>query len=337
MKFEQLAFLLAVTPAFTQPAPAAAADYPLTLENCGSEVTFDAPPERVVTVGQSATEMLYALGLSDAVVGTSVWFNDIPGEFAEENADVPRLADNEPSLESVVAKHPQLVVAQFGSQVGVQGTVSTREQLHELGIQTYVMPADCLGKDNRAGDGVRSTDFSVGTVYQAVEELATIFNVEERGEALSAKLRGRQEEAMADATALALGDVTGVFWFSSAQDGSDPFVAGQRGIPAFMMNALGMRNVIESDEEWPTVGWETIARADPDVIMIARMDRRRYAADNHEKKIAFLRSDPVTSQMTAVKEGRIVVVDAHAVHASVRMFDGMETIVEALEASTLLQ
>lgn len=332
-----IAFLVAAAFAFTPLFPVVADDHPLTIENCGFEISFDAPPERVVTVGQSATEMLYALGLSDKVVGTSVWFNDIRDEFAEEDASVPRLADNEPSFESVVAKHPQLVVAQFAGQVGIQGTVGTREQFHELGIQTYVMPADCLDKDNRVGDGARSTNFSIDTVYQAVEELAGIFNIEERGEALSIELRQRQEKATARAAALDLGDVTGVFWFSSAQDGSDPFVAGQRGIPAFMMTALDMRNIIESDEEWPTVGWETIARADPDVIMIARMDRRRYAADDHEKKIEFLRSDPVARQMKAVKEDRIVIVDAHAVHASVRMFDGLEMIVEALEVSTLPQ
>lgn len=312
-------------------APAHATDYPLALDNCGFEITFDATPERAVTVGQAATEILYALGLDKTVVGTSVWFNEVSEAYADQNANIPRLADNEPSFESVVSTRPQLVAAQFESQVGEQGGVATREQFHELGIQTYVMPADCISKDNSVGDGVRFTDFSVDTVYQAINELATIFNIEERGKELSDKLRARQQEVMERAAALELDDLSGVFWFSSVETGSAPFVAGQRGIPAYMMDAVGMRNIIESDEDWPTVGWETIARADPDVIMIARMDRRRYAADSYEAKLEFLRSDPVTSQMNAVKEGRIIIVDAHAAHASVRMFDGLETMIEALE------
>lgn len=319
------------------PAPAWASDYPLQLDNCGHEVTFDRAPERAVTVGQSATEMLYALGLADTVKGTAVWFNDIDGAYADVDADIPRLADNEPSFESVVSKKPEIVVAQFASQVGEQGGVATRAQLHELGIETYVMPDDCLAKDNSVGDGVRSEDFTVDSVYRAIGELATIFDVEARGAELADELRRRQKEAIARAEALDLDEVSGVFWFSSAEAASDPFVAGRRGIPAYMMETLGMTNVVESDAEWPTVGWETIARADPDVIMIARMDRRRYAADDVEKKREYLKSDPVTSQMTAVREGRIIVVDAHAVHASVRMFDGLEAMAKGLEEAGLTQ
>lgn len=37
--------------------------YPLHLKNCGMDLTFEAAPVRVVTVGQAATEVLYALGL----------------------------------------------------------------------------------------------------------------------------------------------------------------------------------------------------------------------------------------------------------------------------------
>ena len=50
--------------------------YPLHLKNCGMDLTFEAAPVRVVTVGQAATEVLYALGLGEKVVGTSVWFTD---------------------------------------------------------------------------------------------------------------------------------------------------------------------------------------------------------------------------------------------------------------------
>src|SRR5690606_17480907 len=68
-------------------------NHPLTLTNCGHEVTFDKAPERVVTIGQSATEVLYSLGLASRVVGTSVWFNPVLPEFTEVNAGIERLAD----------------------------------------------------------------------------------------------------------------------------------------------------------------------------------------------------------------------------------------------------
>ena len=72
-----------------------------------------------------------------------------------------------------------------------------------------------------------------------------------------------------------------------------------------------------------------IAKANPDVLVIARMDRRRFPADDHEKKLAFLRSDPVTRNMDAVKNNRIVIMDASAMESSVRLFDGIEQLAQA--------
>lgn len=311
---------------------AASTPYPLRVSNCGQEMTFEGAPKGVVAIGQSTTEMLYALGLGDKVRGTSVWFNEVLPEFKDINATVERLADNHPGFESVAAKKPDLVTTQFEVHVGPQGVVGTREQFNELGMNVYAMPADCVGKDNLAGgDGARKTPFSIETVYQGIDELSKIFDVQDRGDELEKQLRDRVDAAAAKAKALDLDDVSAVFWFSSADIDLDPFVAGQKGIPGFIMNTLGVRNVVESDEEYPSVAWETIAKANPDVIIIARMDRRRYPADDYEVKLNFLKNDPVTREMKAVKEGNIVVVDAHAVHAGIRIPTGIETVAEALE------
>lgn len=305
--------------------------YPLTLENCGVQVTFDAAPDSVVSVGQAATEILYALGLGDKVTGTSVWFTDVLPEYKELNAGIERLADNDPSFESVVGKRPGLVAVQYEWHVGPQGIVATREQFSDLGIPTYTLPADCVGKDNSTGsDGTRLELFSMDSVYQGITELAQIFDVGDRGEALVAELRAREAAAIEKARGLALDDASAVFWFSSAEMDIDPYVAGQGGAPAYMMQALGLANVIQSNEEWPTVSWETIARADPTVIVAARMERRRFDADDIEKKLEFLGTDPVASQMAAVKDDRIVTLDAHGMDPSIRNIGALETLAEAL-------
>ncbi|UWQ38226.1 ABC transporter substrate-binding protein [Leisingera aquaemixtae] len=320
---------------FTLAAHAAAADetFPLTIENCGQSLTFETPVASSVTVGQAATEVLYALGLGDKVLGTSVWFNDVLPEYAGVNAKVERLADNDPSFESVVAKRPGLVAAQYEWHVGPEGIVAKREQFHDLGIPTYVLPADCAGKDNTTGgDGTRTEMFTTESLYQGIEELAAIFGEAETGAELVAGYKAREAAAVAKAQEVALEDASAVFWFSSPEMESDPFVAGQKGAPGYMMQQLGLKNVIETDEEWPTVGWETIAKANPTVIVIARMDRRRFAADDYEKKLEFLRTDPVASQMDAVKNGRIVVMDAQAMDATIRAIPALEDLAAELSA-----
>ncbi|MBY5987782.1 ABC transporter substrate-binding protein [Roseovarius atlanticus] len=314
------------------PLQAQETNYPLNLTNCGVEVSFDAAPDSAVTIGQSATEILYSLGLATKVSGTSVWFNPVLPEFTEVNEGIERIADNDPSFESVVAKKPGLVAVQYEWHVGESGIVGTREMFHDIGIPTYIMPADCDTKDNSTGgDGTRTGAFETASVYKGIRELSAIFDVQGAGETLVAELEAVEANAVARAEGLDLpDDLSAVFWFSSADLEIDPYVAGRLGAPGYMMSALGIENVIDSDEEWPTVGWETIARADPDIMVIAYMDRRRFPADDVEKKLEFLRNDPVASQMTAVQEGRIVQIDAHAMSATMRSIYGLETLSEAL-------
>lgn len=306
--------------------------YPLTLDNCGVPLTFDKAPDRAVTIGQSATEILYSLGLASKLVGTSLWFNDILPQFKEQNAKVPRLADNDPSFEAVINKRPELVAVQFEWMVGPQGVVGTREQFNELKIPTYLMPSDCEGKDNLVGaDGTRLRPFSVDSLYKTVDQLAQIFDVQDRGAQLNSQLRSRLAKAQASVKDKQLKNASALFWFSSADLQVDPYVAGRKGIPAFMMDTLGLRNIVTSDEEWPTVGWETIAKANPTILVLARMDRRRFPADDFQKKLEFLRNDPVTKNMDAVKHNRIVILDAQAMEATIRTFDGIDELASAID------
>lgn len=307
--------------------------YPLTVSNCGFEQVFDAPPETTVTVGQSTTELLYLLGVGDKVVGTSVWFNPVLPEFQELNDKIERLADNDPSFESIVSKRPDLVTVMYEWHVGAEGIVATRDMFNDVGVPTYVMPTDCESKDNLVGlDGTRSELFSTAQLYKAISQLAEIYDVQSKGADLISDLQETEARAIEKAQGLNLPEGTsGLFWFSSADLDVDPYVAGQQGVPAYMMDKLGVENVVASDEEWPTVGWETLAKADPSFIVIAEMNRRRFPADDIAKKLEFLKTDPVASEMTAVKEGRIITIDAHAMSPTVRAIYALDQVAGALK------
>lgn len=312
-------------------AHAAPTQYPLTLENCRESMTFNAPPKRVVAIGQTQTEILYALGLGDRVVGTAVWFSPVAKSYEAVNAKVKRLADNDPSFEAVLAQEPDLVTAMFEWHVGPNGIVGKRDQFAKVKVPTYVSPADCVGKDNSgAGDGVRTQMFTMELVYRNIREFGQIFDVSDRAEQLVAELKAREDKAVQAVANVKAKDVPVVVWFSSRDIKGDGFMAGKNGVPAYILSKLGARNIITTNEEWPLVGWESIAAANPAVIVAVKMDRRRFPADDIEKKLDFLKTDPVASKLDAVKHNRVVIMDVGATRAGLDTVDGIEALAKAI-------
>ena len=308
---------------------AAKTEYPLTIKNCGRDITFNAAPKRVATVGQNSTEILYALGLADRVVGTSLWFGPVPDAYKAANDKIAVIAQNIPSFEGIIAKKPDLVASQFEWQIGPAGTVASYEQFSELKVPVYTAPADCAKDNEDGGDGVRKGMFDIAMVYQEVADLATIFDVQDKGNELIANLKAR-EAAAKNKIAGMESNVSAVFWFSSADLQLDPYVAGKLGPAAWIAQTLGVKNVIDSAEEWPTVGWETIAKAQPSVIVLGEMSRRRFPADDWQVKMDYLKSDPVTQLIPAVKDNHLPVIDVQTMNAGIRTIDGVEKLADAL-------
>ncbi|MBS7555894.1 ABC transporter substrate-binding protein [Ancylobacter dichloromethanicus] len=332
-----LALGLLAGPALGGGAIAAPTQYPLTLENCGHPVVIEHAPRRVVSIGQAQTEILYALGLGDRVVATALWFGPVAAPYAAVNAGVKRLADNDPSFEAVVGQEPDLVVAMYEWHIGPNGIVGKRDQFEGVKVPAYVSPTDCVGKDNTgAGDGVRTRMYSTELLYRNIREYGAIFDVSARAEALVATLKAREEAAARTVASLKARDVSMALWFSSKDIKGDAFLAGRNGVPAYVMAQLGARNIITTDEEWPLVGWETIAAADPDVLVLVKMDRRRFPADDIAAKLDFLKIDPVASQLSAVKNNRIVIVDVGATRPGMDTVDGIEAIARAVEGFGLV-
>lgn len=329
VSFAALALAATFTPAY------AATTYPLTLENCGTEITINAAPQRAVGIGQNSSEIMLLLGLADRMVGTAVWVSPVLEEVAEANENVPRLADNQPSFESVVGTNPDFVAAQFLSALGPQGRVGTREQFADLGVPTYVSPTDCDTTDNASADGSRANLWTPDLLYREILELGAIFDVGDRADALVADFKAR-EANLRERVAGRSEDISILFWFSSSEVAGDAWVAGTNGASGYITDVLGARNVIETKEEWPLVGWETIAAADPAIIVIGTMDRRTQAADDPAVKLDYLANDPVASQLTAVLEDRVVPMDAQAMNPTIRTFTGMEVLADALEQYGLL-
>lgn len=315
---------------FASVSSALATTYPLTIENCGYKETFTKPPERVVALGQNTAEILLLLGLQDKVIASAFWPTKVLPQLAAQNAKIKTLTVEIPTLESVLGQNPDFVPAQTPLLLGPESKVAKREDLITLGVNSYVSPGMCATK-KAAGDmyGSRQQLWDMTYLYQEIQDFAKIFNVEDRGQAVIADFKKR-EAALRQEFGSSKKDLSFVFWFSSSSPSADAYVGGKNSPSGFIANVLGGHNAITSETEWPTVSWESIIAANPDVIVVSSLDRNRWALDKSEEKIKFLKSDPAVSQLDAVKKGHIVVMDGQAMNPTIRTIYGAEQVGEQL-------
>ncbi|MFB9329790.1 ABC transporter substrate-binding protein [Paenibacillus aurantiacus] len=85
----------------------AAPVYPLTVTDAtGTQITFEKAPEKVVTLVPSETEIMFAIGAGDAVVGV-----DDNSNYPAEVASKAKVGGMEANIEAIVALKPDLVLA----------------------------------------------------------------------------------------------------------------------------------------------------------------------------------------------------------------------------------
>ena len=292
---------------------ASSADYPLTIDNCGTEVTIESAPERVVTIKSSTLELLLALGLEDRIVGTAFSDGPVPDEYADAASDLEVLSDKVPSQEVTLAAEPDLVFAGWESNLTAEGA-GDRATLEKLGVASYVAPAACKAA------GYMPNPLTFDEVFREFEEAGAIFGVPDAAADLVAEQRAELdaiEPSDAGLTAL---------WYSSGDD--TPYVGAGIGAPQMIMEAAGLENVAADVEDtWTSMGWEAIVAANPDVIVLVDA-----AWNTAEQKIAHLESNPATAALPAVQEGRYLVVDFPATEAGVRNVGAVASLVDQLGA-----
>lgn len=110
-------------------------------DDAGRPITLAAPAHRVVSLAPSITELLFALGAGDRVVGRTTWC-----KYPPEAERVPVVGDGlNPNIEAVAAQRPDLVVL-YRSQLNE--TAAT--QLERLGIPAVILAQDRLEDVARA-------------------------------------------------------------------------------------------------------------------------------------------------------------------------------------------
>ena len=289
----------------------------VTVPRCGEDVEYTTPERAVAYEGGSA-DKLFALGLTEHVHGYVMPPANPPVEespWAAEYAKVEFLGDDLLNKEVVVEANADLVVAGWRSGFSDERGI-TPEILDGLGIQSFMHTESCYNYPNHPE---RVTPFEA--LYTDLERLGRIFGVEDRAQRVVADLKDRVEKVKSQAPQ---GDPVPVFLYDSGTD--QPFTAGNQVPPNEIISFAGGRNIFaDLDERWTQVGWESVVRAQPEVIII--LD---YGDQPAQEKIDFLKTSPTTATLPAVVNDRFHILDYNEGISGPRNVDGLEGFAEYL-------
>jgi iron complex transport system substrate-binding protein len=233
-------------------------------------------PERIVSVGGVITEVIYALGLQDRVVGvdsTSLF----PADALRDKANVGYVRAL--SAEGVLSLKPSLVMLIDGA--GPPGAVSL---LGESGVKIARIP------DDTSAEGVVAKIGAIGAALGAAEPAAR----------LAAQTRARFEEL-----ATLRGAITKarrVLFVLSLQNGR-VLVGGRNSSADAIIRHAGGVNVADGIEGYKIMTDEAIMAGAPDVILMMRNSSHSTTAET-------LFAMPVFADTPAAKQKRFVIMDA---------------------------
>ena len=242
-------------------------------DDWGRTVALAAPARRIVSLSPSSTEILFALGLGPRVGGRTTYC-----DFPPAVRSVPDVGNGiEPNVEAVAERHPDLVVlyASAANRAAERG-------LTALHIPVVVLKLDVVADVIRAA---RRLGVLTGSGV-ASDSLAAAFDAAWRAVAAEAAARReRRPRIYVDVWA------------------NPPMTVGRGSYLSEVLRAAGAVNSFDDlGASAAPVSLEAIASRDPDAVLVLAPDTTR-APD--------LASRPGWDAVRAVREGRVLVVDAN--------------------------
>jgi iron complex transport system substrate-binding protein len=264
--------------------------FPLTItDQKGRTVTIETEPHRVISLAPSNTEILFAIGLGDRVVGRTDYCN-----YPPEVEAIPSIGGfSTPNLEQVVALEPDLVLATSIHEEIVS-------QLEALGIPTVILAPEAI-------DGILGIIEVVGRITgaeEAADELLT--NMRNRIEAVSAKIEGLGPEDIVRSCF--------VVWH-------DPLMlAGGDTIYEELIRIAGGSNIVSDQSGYPSIDLEQVVLADPQVIIVGV-----GMGSGEDLPFQYLLEEPLLEGVSARQNDRVYAIDQDIVgRFGPRIVDALE-------------
>lgn len=257
----------------------------------GNIVKLEKSPERIISLAPSNTEILYALGLGEKIVGVSAYC-----DYPEEALEVEKIGDFMGiNFEKIMELEPDLIVS-------------------------YGLPEDdAMRIYNDAGIPVVSfMPESIDEVIVAIKQIAIATDTVEAGNDLVKNMEEHRDEIVAKVQDAEPVKVFYEIWH-------DPLMAAGTGsfIDGLINLANGINVASDAEGEYPNYDVEQLIENDPEVYLTAM--------DAPDKTVESISARPGYENITAVKNGNVYILDGNILsRPGPRIIEGLEIIARAL-------
>ena len=296
-KFLFVSLLIALLAACAPQAPATQPPTDLTFtDGLGREVTLNGFPQRIISLAPSNTEILFAIGAGDQVVG-----RDELSDFPEEAKVVTDIGSTFDALntELLVSLNPDLVLA---AEINTPEQV---KQLEDLGLTVYYL----------------KNPTTLEEMYGNLELLAQMTGHEEEAATLVESLKARV--AAVDEKIAPISSRFSVFYELDATDPSKPYTAGKGTFITQLIDRAGGYNIASDLDGYPQLSLEQVVAADPAFIILGNA---RYGVTPES-----VAQRPGWENLSAVKNGQIYPFNDDLVsRPGPRLVDALEELAKLL-------
>jgi iron complex transport system substrate-binding protein len=252
-------------------------------------------PVKIVSLTPSNTEILFALGLGEYVIGVDE-YSDYPAEASE----IAKVGDfNGPNVEAIIALEPDLVLGGNGLQ---EDAIA---QLNDVDIKIAAVEATTYEE-----------------IYATIELIGKLTLTDDAAQEVIAGMREKEAETVELAQGYEGEAVTAYYVMSAGEYGN--WTSGPGSLINDMLEMLGVGVItdIEGGVPWMDFSLETLIAEDPDILLLS---------SDAYISIEDLCALDGYKELTACKEGSVYMVDASLTQRpAVRIVDGLKEIYNAI-------
>ncbi|MBT2574744.1 ABC transporter substrate-binding protein [Bacillus sp. ISL-51] len=271
--------------------------FPVTIKDAANEkVTIHKEPKKIVSLMPSNTEITYALGLGDKVVGVTT--NDT---YPKETKKIAKVGDMNINAEKVIALKPDLVLAHASS---MSASADAMKQLKDAGITVLTV--------NDAQ--------SFQEVYKSINMIGKAAGKEKQADRLVGKMKSDLSAIEKKADSISEKDEKKVF----VEVSPDGYTTGKGTFMNEMLEDIHAKNAAGGQSGWVQLTDEAIVKLNPDVIITTD----GVKAAEVEKRAGW-------GAVNAVKDHHVYSIDPDLVTRSgPRLAEGVEKLAESVYPDT---